>query len=85
MSWIFMDEQKSVRLQKQQMEKPLFFWDKEPMRFLTGCGTVPYILQSFWCSMKKPDSGSWKITRNIVKDWEIQGKLAIYLKKYDLW
>ena len=33
MSWIFMDEQKSVRLQKQQMEKPLFFWDKEPMRF----------------------------------------------------
>lgn len=33
MSWIFMDEQESTRLQKQQMGKRLFFWDREPMRF----------------------------------------------------
>ncbi len=36
MSWISMDEQKSAMLQKQQMEKQLFFWDREPMRFSDG-------------------------------------------------
>lgn len=33
MSWITMNEQETAKLQKRQLEKQLFFGDKEPLRF----------------------------------------------------